>query len=136
MAVRSRFQKDEGTPDINLSPMIDCIFILLIFFIVTTVFVEEFGLMVNKPEASSAESLEDNENILIEITETGKIVYEGKEVELGTLGGQIKTAVLRDEDIPVSIQAHKEAKQGQLAKVWSQAVSAGAKNLSYTTTSN
>ncbi|MEM9227627.1 MAG: biopolymer transporter ExbD, partial [Verrucomicrobiota bacterium] len=62
MAIRSRFQKDEVTPDINLSPMIDCIFILLIFFIVTTVFVDEFGLLVTKPEPSNSESLEENEN--------------------------------------------------------------------------
>ena len=43
-----------GEPEINLSPMIDCIFILLIFFIVTTVFVQEAGIDVEKPEASNS----------------------------------------------------------------------------------
>ena len=53
-----------GESEINLSPMIDCIFILLIFFIVTTVFVQEAGIDVDKPEASNSTSLPKN-SILI-----------------------------------------------------------------------
>ena len=53
MARRSLIDQDEDATEINLSPMIDCIFILLIFFIVTTVFVEETGLQVAKPDAAA-----------------------------------------------------------------------------------
>ena len=70
-----------GESEINLSPMIDCIFILLIFFIVTTVFVQEAGIDVDKPEASNSTPLPKN-SILIAITETGQIFHGGKEISL------------------------------------------------------
>jgi len=135
MAIRSRFQEDEGTPQIELSPMIDCIFILLIFFIVTTVFVEEVGLMVNKPDASSASNLnEDNERVAIQITKTDKIMLDGEEIDMSVLAQKVKGAVARDKEIPVSITAHKDSSHGVFAKVWAISTDAGAQSLSYTTT--
>ena len=135
MARSSRFQRDEGTPEINLSPMIDCIFILLIFFIVTTVFVEEVGLEVNKPQASNTTNLdEDKETVAIEITKSDKIMLDGKELELGTLAQRVKSATTRDKEIPVTITVHKNASHGLFSKVWAQAHANGAVNLSYTTT--
>ena len=73
---------DDGfdeTEEINLSPMIDCIFILLIFFIVTTVFVEEPGIEIYKPDATTDEQLEKN-SIIIAISADNKVVYGGKEL--------------------------------------------------------
>ncbi|MBC2594837.1 biopolymer transporter ExbD [Ruficoccus amylovorans] len=134
MAIRSRFQQDEGTPEINLSPMIDCIFILLIFFIVTTVFVEEVGLNVNKPQASSSMSMEDKESVSIEITKGDEILLDGAEIQLASLGARIHSAITRDEEIPVTITANKNSSQGIFAQVWSVAHQSGAKNLSFTTT--
>ena len=64
---RNLASEDRDDVEINLSPMIDMVFILLIFFIVTTVFVEETGVEVNKPEASAAIQLEKN-SILIAVT--------------------------------------------------------------------
>ena len=52
---------------IDMSPLIDCVFILLIFFIVTTVFVEETGIDVDKPQAASAAQLEKNSNIAFRV---------------------------------------------------------------------
>ena len=75
---RSVTGTEEGM-DINISPLIDMVFILLIFFIVTTVFVEETGVDVEKPEAASAVQLEKN-SILIAVTSKGQVVYGGKEI--------------------------------------------------------
>ena len=82
--MRKRRSINDGeaeSDEINISPLIDMVFILLIFFIVTTVFVEETGVEVNKPQAASAADLEKN-SILIAITDKNKIVYGGKEVGL------------------------------------------------------
>ena len=68
----------EEAMDINISPLIDMVFILLIFFIVTTVFVEETGVEVEKPEAASAMQLDKN-SVLIAVTTKGQVVYGGKE---------------------------------------------------------
>ncbi|MGB0776027.1 MAG: ExbD/TolR family protein, partial [Akkermansiaceae bacterium] len=66
---------DSNTSEINISPLIDVVFILLIFFIVTTVFVDETGADVTKPRAASAADLEKN-SILIAVTANGQ-VYQG-----------------------------------------------------------
>ena len=91
--------------EINISPLIDVVFILLIFFIVTTVFVEETGVDVTKPQASSAVDLEKN-SILIAITDTGKVVYGGREI--GPAGVRsIVIGLYQKDEMPVIIQADK-----------------------------
>tara|TARA_B100001093_G_scaffold161509_1_gene153965 strand:+ start:3576 stop:3800 length:225 start_codon:yes stop_codon:yes gene_type:complete len=67
------FSKSEKLEDINISPLIDMFFILLIFFIVTTVFVEETGADVDKPQAAAASMLEKN-SVLIAITSEGRVI--------------------------------------------------------------
>ena len=62
---RNLASAESDNVEINLSPMIDMVFILLIFFIVTTVFVEETGVEVNKPEAAAAIQLEKNRQKLL-----------------------------------------------------------------------
>ena len=79
-------EADEAT-EINLSPMIDCIFILLIFFIVTTVFVEEPGVEIVKPDATIDQDLEEN-SIILAISHDNKIVYGGKEVGVSGAGAK------------------------------------------------
>lgn len=127
---RKRTDEDDAV-EINLSPMIDCIFILLIFFIVTTVFVEETGVEVNRPDASSSVQLEKN-SILIAITANDKVVYGGKDIGVTGVGPQIKQLLLK-EDIPVIIQADEGASHGIFAKVYGEAKLAGATKINFST---
>jgi biopolymer transport protein ExbD len=129
---KKRFRRDDKEEvEINLSPMIDCIFILLIFFIVTTVFVEETGVEVNRPDASSSVPLEKN-SILIAITANDKVVYGGKDIGVTGVGPQIKQLLLK-EDIPVIIQADEAASHGIFAKVYGEAKLAGAEQINFST---
>ena len=96
---------DEGA--IDISPLIDCVFILLIFFIVTTVFVEETGIEVNKPEAAASTNLEKN-SLLIAISEKNEIAYGGKQIALNNVQPIVKRTMQR-EKIPVIIQADKKS---------------------------
>mgnify|MGYP000713336318 CR=1 FL=1 len=73
-----------STVTIDLAPMIDCVFILLIFFIVTTVFVEEAGVEVDKPQAAAASSGE-SESVVLEITDKGEVLYDGRALGVGGL---------------------------------------------------
>ena len=75
--------------EINVSPLIDIVFILLIFFIVTTVFVEETGVEVQRPQAASAAQLA-KQSILIAITEDGKVIYGGNEIGVRGVRGIVK----------------------------------------------
>ena len=77
-----RFREQSQTNEdaaIDMSPLIDCVFILLIFFIVTTVFVEEPGVDVERPRAVVGEQLEKS-SILIAVTPEGGVVYGGRDV--------------------------------------------------------
>jgi biopolymer transport protein ExbD len=132
MAVRRSVldDRDEVT-DINLAPMIDVVFILLIFFIVTTVFVEAPGIQVLKPDATLDEDLEKN-SILVAITADNKVVYGGKVLGIAGVGARVK-GLLNREDLPVIIQADARAEHGVFSDVWSEMRSAGAKKISIST---
>jgi len=126
---------DEGMEGgIDMSPMMDCVFILLIFFIVTTTFVEETGVEVDKPQAASAVRLEKT-SILIALTEKGEVVYGGKEIGITGVRPLVKR-MLAKETIPVIVQADKSVQTGLLVRVVDEAKLAGAAKVSIATRSN
>jgi len=110
---------------IDLSSMIDCIFILLIFFIVSTVFVEETGVSVNKPDVGGASALEKN-SILLAVTAEDKVFYGGESIGIQGIIGKIKPLLSETPDMPVIIQGDKEATHGIVQQVHGQALLAGA----------
>ncbi|MEM7310362.1 MAG: biopolymer transporter ExbD [Planctomycetota bacterium] len=120
---------EEPETGIDISPLIDCVFILLIFFIVTTVFVEETGVEVNRPEAASASQLEKN-SILLAITDKGEVVYGGREVNVAGVQALVKRLLQKEADIPVIIQADSTSKSGVLVRVIDQCKLAGAEKVS------
>jgi biopolymer transport protein ExbD len=120
---------DEGSEGgIDMSPMIDCVFILLIFFIVTTTFVEETGVEVDKPQAASAVRLEKT-SLLIALTAKGEIVYGGREIGIAGVQPLVKR-MLQKEDVPVIVQADAAAQSGLLVRVIDEAKLAGATKVS------
>jgi|TARA_B110000977_G_scaffold89497_1_gene118910 biopolymer transport protein ExbD len=127
------FSQSQKADEINVSPLIDIVFILLIFFIVTTVFVEETGVDVQRPEAASANDLEKN-SILIAITDDGQIVYGGNEIGSNGVRGIVKRLLLREPDMPVIIQADKAASVDLYTKVHDEAALAGATSIHLATT--
>jgi len=131
MARRSITDSGDDQPSIELSPMIDCVFILLIFFIVTTTFVEETGVEVEKPQAATAVQLEKN-SILIALTSRGEVVYGGREVGISGVQPLVKR-MLQKEEIPVIIQADAAAPSGLLVRVIDEAKLAGAAKVSLAT---
>jgi biopolymer transport protein ExbD len=106
-----RFQRfgeqDEGSPlAIDIAPLIDCVFILLIFFIVTTEFVEETGVEVNKPRAATQQDIE-RECILLGVTRSGQVFYGGREIGVEGVRGTV-ARLLKQEPRAVIIQADQE----------------------------
>ena len=125
---RSSATEDSSEPGIDMSPLIDCVFILLIFFIVTTVFVEETGVEVDKPQAASATSLEKN-SILIAITEKGEVVYGGQEIGLAGVQSKVRPLLQNDPKMPVIVQVDAKADAGLLVGVVDEAKLAGAEKV-------
>jgi biopolymer transport protein ExbD len=120
-----------GEGGIDMSPMIDCVFILLIFFIVTTTFVEETGVEVDKPQAASAAQLEKT-SILIALTAKGEVVYGGREIGLSGVQPVVKR-LIQKEDVPVIVQADATVPSGLLVRVIDEAKLAGAEKVSLAT---
>ena len=111
--------EDAELADINISPMIDMVFILLIFFIVTTVFVQEPGVEVVREYAITAETLERN-SLLFAVTGEGRVFYGGDDV--GVVG--VRSIVTRNNaegKMPVIIQADRGAPAGVLVRVIDEA---------------
>jgi biopolymer transport protein ExbD len=124
-------QAERGV-DINMSPLIDCVFLLLIFFIVTTVFVEETGVEVQKPQAASAQDVDKN-CIMIAITADGRIMFGGREIGLGGVRG-IVARQLREKLAPVIILADGDTRTAPLVDVIDECKLAGAKRVSIAAT--
>lgn len=127
-------QASEEEPEtaIDMSPLIDCVFILLIFFIVTTVFVEETGVEVDKPQAASASDLEKN-SILLAVTADNNVVYDKKSIGTAGVQGVVKPLVQQEPDIPVIIQPDKNARVEILVRVIDEAKLAGATKVNLAT---
>ena len=107
MKGRKSFAEHDDLSDINISPMIDMVFILLIFFIVTTVFVEEPGVDIEKPITQTAARLEKN-SILIAITGNNQVVYGGNEVGISGIRPIVRRLNARTS-MPVILQVDKNA---------------------------
>lgn len=119
---------DNSDTGIDMSPLIDCVFILLIFFIVTTTFVEETGVEVDKPQAASSVRLEKT-SILIALTDKGEVVYGGREIGVSGVQPLVKR-MLQKEEVPVIIQADTAAQSGLLVRIIDEAKLAGAVKVS------
>ena len=122
---RRRGDEEQG---IDISPLIDMVFILLIFFIVTTVFVEETGVEVDKPQSASAVALEKN-SILLAVTSQGQVVYGGREIGVAGVRPLVKR-LTQAEDMPVIIQGDENSNYGLIVRVIDEAKLGGAQNVS------
>lgn len=123
-----QMSSDDGNETgIDISPLMDCVFILLIFFIVTTTFVENTGVEVDKPQAASSIQLAKT-SILIALTKKGEIVYGGREIGISGVRPLVKR-MLKKEEVPVIIEADSEAQSGLLVRIIDEAKLAGAKKV-------
>jgi biopolymer transport protein ExbD len=128
---RDSSSDDGADTGIDMSAMIDCVFILLIFFIVTTTFVEETGIEVDKPQAASSVRLEKT-SILIALSANGAVVYGGREIGMSGVQPLVRR-MLQKEDVPVIVQADAAAPAGLLVRVIDEAKLAGAQKVSVAT---
>ncbi|MBU2871694.1 biopolymer transporter ExbD [Colwellia sp. E2M01] len=116
--------EQQHNESIDMSPLLDVVFILLIFFIVTTVFVKETGVEVDKPQAMTAQQLEKTV-ILLAITDNGEIFYDSNPIGVAGIRGTIEQ-LLRSQERPVVIQADKHVPTQLLLEVIDEAKLAGA----------
>ena len=122
-------QEQEEKEEIDMTPMLDVVFILLIFFIVTASFVKEAGIDVNRPEAATAVKKE-RANILVAISDKGDIWINKRKVDIRTVQANIERLKAENPQGTVVIQADKKATTDTLIKVMDSARAAGVYDVS------
>jgi len=123
---------DEEETQIDMTPMLDVVFILLIFFIVTASFVKESGIDVNRPEAATAVQ-KDRANILVAISDTGEVWINKRQVDVRAVQANIERLYAENPQGSVVIQADKKATTDVLIQVMDAARAAGVFDVSIAT---
>ena len=123
MAIRRRLQAEDDS-DINITPMLDVVFIMLIFFIVTASFVKEAGIDVNKPEAQTSQPKE-KANILIAIDAGGGIWIDRRKIDPRAVRANVERLHAENPQGTVVIQADEDARTAVLVHVMDAARQAG-----------
>ncbi len=114
---------------IDMTPMLDIVFIMLIFFIVTTSFVKESGITVSRPSAETA--AEDKKgNIMVAIKPNGEIWIDKRAVDIRAVRANIEKLKAESPESGVVLQADTDSKTGLLVKVMDQVRMAGISNIS------
>ena len=114
--------------EVNITPLIDIVFIMLIFFIVTATFVKEAGIDVNKPDAPTAE-VKKKANILIAIDSNNNIWLDRRKIDIRSVIPNIKRLRAENPQGSVVIQADEESKNKMLVEVMDAARQAGVINI-------
>jgi len=131
---RKRRENDEA--EINITPMLDIVFIMLIFFIVTTSFVKEKGLEVSRPSSSPPKEVKRNKGpIVVRIDASGNIMLKGRLLEREAVEANLEREKAGKPDSPLIIAAHPDAETDVLVAILDAAEAVGVGSVSVATTS-
>ncbi len=123
----------ESSPGVDLTPMLDVVFIMLIFFIVTASFVKESGIDVNRPEAETAEQ-QERVNILVAISSNNEIWIDRRRVDVRAVRANIERLRAENPKGSVVVQADNKSHTETVAAVLDAARAAGAYDVTLSTT--
>ena len=127
--VRNTLRGGGSEVNINMGPLVDMVFLLLIFFVVTTSFVKETGIDVQRSTAATAERKERG-NIMLGISADGQVYMEGKRIDVRSVRALIERALAEDPESGVVIVADKDSNTGTVVQAMDQCRLAGAMNVS------
>jgi biopolymer transport protein ExbD len=118
-------EKDQGGAEIDLTPMLDVVFIMLIFFIVVASFIKEAGIEVNRPDNQEQQDPTDSVSILVEVASDGQVWMENRRVDVRAVRANIQRMLAEDPQAPVTVKVEKGAKAGIVVDVADAAREAG-----------
>ncbi|MFC1777507.1 ExbD/TolR family protein [Pseudomonadota bacterium] len=130
-----RKHRGQDEAEINITPMLDIVFIMLIFFIVTTSFVKEKGLEVSRPSNSPPKEIKKNKGpILVKIDANGNITMKGRMLEAKAVQANLEREKAEKPDSPLIIAAHPDADTDALVTILDAAEAVGVGSVSVATT--
>ncbi|MFL3645887.1 MAG: ExbD/TolR family protein [Cellvibrionales bacterium] len=130
MALGKR-RREEDESQIDMTPMLDVVFIMLIFFIVTASFVNEVGLQVDRPPTSDQPPPDsENTNIVFRISESNELRFEGRRIDIRAVRANVERMHAEKPEAKVVISAHPKSKTELFVKISDQAREAGVYDIS------
>ena len=130
MRHREMTHRRAGGSEINMTPMLDVVFILLIFFIVTASFIKESGIRVSGLESGTTRAVSRNKNIMVSINALGQVWIDKRRVDLGAVRANIERMHAENPQAKIFINADKESANGVLVVVMDYARLAGIYDIS------
>jgi len=124
----------EETEEIDLTPMLDVVFIMLIFFIVTATFVKEIGLDVNSPDKNQNVKDADKQSIVVQITNRDRIRIRGRDIDFRAVRANIERLHAENPDAPVVVLPHPDSTTETMIHVMDSARQAGVYSVSIAAT--
>ena len=118
-------QQEEEGAEIDLTPMLDVVFIMLIFFIVVASFIKEAGIEVNRPDDNQQSDPNDSVSIVVEIAADNQIWMENRRVDIRAVRANIQRMLAEDPTAPVTVKVERGAKSGVVVDVADAAREAG-----------
>lgn len=131
MARRNRQTRHYESVHIDVVPMVDCMLVLVIFLMVSSVFVAAPGVEVERPDVSGGETVDRN-FLLLAITADDRIFFDGQEIRLDQVAPLVKQASFTS-DHALIIQADKRTSHGMFAQVYAEGKKAGILNVQFAT---
>ncbi len=133
MSSAKHIKKDSGQAALNITPMIDMVFILLIFFAVNASFVKEAGVEIERPSARTAE-VQSKANIMIAVTEGGEVWVDRQRVDPRSVRGHVERLHAENPEGAVVILADDDSQTGLVIEVLDQARLAGVEQVAVAAT--
>ncbi len=126
-----KFSKKQDEAEINMTPMLDIVFIMLIFFIVTASFTKESGLDINKPPPSEDQPKDDkNKALLIQVDSANRVFINMRVVDVDSVRANVERFHAEHPKGPVVVQPALDARSGIVVSIYDQALQAGVRNVS------
>tara|TARA_B100000035_G_scaffold249525_1_gene218371 strand:+ start:42 stop:452 length:411 start_codon:yes stop_codon:yes gene_type:complete len=124
-------EQEQGGAEIDLTPMLDVVFIMLIFFIVVASFIKEAGVEINRPDDNQPDNPEDSVSIMVKIAADNQIWMENRRVDIRAVRANIQRLLAEDPEAPVTIKVEKGAEAGIVVDVADAARESGVGSISW-----
>lgn len=132
MLARNYTQRHYEGARIDMTPMVDCVLVLLVFLMVSSAFVQDPGVEVDKPDVGGTDVIADQNAMLIAVTADERIYFDGQEIRLEQVAALVKQAAI-GRDPALIIRADRAASHGTFAAVYAEAKRAGITHVTFAT---
>lgn len=131
-SMRQQRRTNDNAAAVDIAPLIDIVFILLIFFLVTTTFVRDRGIDVTRPQATHAQALQA-EALRVHLTDAGNVFIDGKPSQLAQIPAKVRAFVDRNPDASVIVVPDERVEARTLVEVMDRVKDGGAQNVALAT---